>query len=118
MSPSSSTASRSGRASPCTTSRGTTACASSKGTTSHPASASRPRTPVSSETPPRTTGHFTVRSLAGTWADENGDLQFQEGAEERQIHNLVAAVEIQSIEFRTADSDRPIRAWSFAPQPK
>jgi hypothetical protein len=37
---------------------------------------------------------FTVRSLAGGWADTDGDLAFDDGTEKKAVLNLVAAVEL------------------------
>ena len=39
---------------------------------------------------------FTLRSLSGTWADLNGDMEFDKGSENKQVWNLVAAVELPS----------------------
>lgn len=36
---------------------------------------------------------FTVRTLTGTWADANGNFQFDEGAETKDIFNLAATAE-------------------------
>lgn len=36
---------------------------------------------------------FTVRTLTGTWADANGDFQFNEGVETKDIFNLAATAE-------------------------
>jgi hypothetical protein len=36
---------------------------------------------------------FTVRTLTGTWADTNGDFQFNDGVETKDIFNLAATAE-------------------------
>ncbi len=48
---------------------------------------------------------FTVRSVAGTWADLDGDLQFEKEAEKKDVYQLVAAVELPA-----AEGERPGRA--------
>ncbi|HEX7049366.1 MAG TPA: Gldg family protein [Longimicrobiales bacterium] len=39
---------------------------------------------------------FVVRSLPSTFADRNGNFQFDEGTEQRRSYNLVAAVEVEA----------------------
>jgi hypothetical protein len=46
--------------------------------------------PVDSTRPPA----FVVRSLPSTFADRNGDFEFNDGSETRQSYSLVAAVEV------------------------
>ncbi len=37
---------------------------------------------------------FTVRSVAGTWAESDGDLEWDKGVEKKDVYQLVAAVEL------------------------
>lgn len=50
-------------------------------------------------TPPAAEGgpdvQFTVRSVAGTWADLDEDLEFDKETEKKDVYQLVAAVELQ-----------------------
>ena len=53
-------------------------------------------------TPPAAEGgpdvQFTVRSVAGTWADLDEDLDFDKETEKKDVYQLVAAVELQPSE--------------------
>lgn len=54
---------------------------------------------------------FTVRTLTGTWADTNGDFQFTEGVETKDIFNLAATAER---EIKPADGAAPAPAGGAA----
>jgi len=55
---------------------------------------------------------FTVKSMPGTWADLDGDLDFDKDTETRRVQNIVAAVEFPDLDgapggraIVTADAD-------------
>ncbi|MFO7261708.1 MAG: Gldg family protein [bacterium] len=62
---------------------------------------------------------FIVRSLPSTFADRNGNFEFDEGLEERGSYNLVAAVEVAAGEATKgkASADDPERALSSGARP-
>jgi len=39
---------------------------------------------------------FTVRSIADSWADKNGDREFNKDSEKRQVYNLIAAIKLNA----------------------
>ncbi|MGH7553432.1 MAG: hypothetical protein ACREMQ_10460, partial [Longimicrobiales bacterium] len=72
--------------------------------------------PVDSTKPPA----FVVRSLPSTFADRDGDFEFDDGSEERQSYSLVAAVEVPAAPRAEGDTTAaatpatPGRAMVFA----
>jgi len=50
---------------------------------------------------------FTVRSMPDTWADKDGDHQFDAKAEKRKVYNLAAAVMLPAPEARKGDKGAP-----------
>jgi hypothetical protein len=48
---------------------------------------------------------FTVRSIADSWADKNGDREFNKDSEKRRVYNLAAAISLPSADSADKNGD-------------